>query len=81
VTTAALFVFLTRTDLAALHMSFSPLHVPPLPLLPTVALLIGALAGVVAPPVPVASRPPRAIDLAPYEQDRVDEPHEDPVPV
>jgi energy-coupling factor transport system permease protein len=81
VTTAALFVFLTRTDLAALHMSFSPLHVPPLPLLPTVALLIGALAGVVAPPVPVASRPPRAIDLAPYERDRVDEPHEDPVPV
>ena len=48
-------------DQAALNPAVYPLHWPPLPLLPTVAILVAALAAVAAPPPPsaVASGEPR----------------------
>jgi energy-coupling factor transport system permease protein len=50
-------------DPAALNPDFYPLHWPPLPLLPTAAILVAALAAVAAPPPPPAmssaeQRPP-----------------------
>jgi len=40
---------------AALNPEVYPLHWPPLPLLPTLAILVGALAAVAAPPPPVTA--------------------------
>jgi energy-coupling factor transport system permease protein len=41
---------------ADLRPTFDPLHFPPLPAGPTVAILLAALAGVVAPPPPLPAR-------------------------
>lgn len=45
---------------ASLNPDVYPLHWPPLPLLPTVAILVSALAAFIAPPPPVAAAPAQA---------------------
>lgn len=50
VASAVLLYLSTSYNAAALNPSFYPLHVPPLPLLPTIAILIAAIAGFAAPP-------------------------------
>jgi energy-coupling factor transport system permease protein len=61
VVTAVLLFATTGTGVEALNPSFSPLRWPPLPVLPVLAILLAATAGVVAPPVPqpVATRSTR----------------------
>ena len=50
IATAVLLYASTRWDAVGVNPSFSPLHVPPLPIVPTLAILIAAIAGVAAPP-------------------------------
>jgi energy-coupling factor transport system permease protein len=59
VATAVLFFVAAHYNAAAVNPSFSPLHAPQLPLGPTIALLIGAIAGIAAPPVLVSAAPTR----------------------
>jgi energy-coupling factor transport system permease protein len=47
-------------NVAALTPSFSPLHWPALPLLPTIAILVAAIAGIAAPPPPRTEVAPAA---------------------
>ena len=54
--TAILLYASTSYNAGDLNPSFYPLHFPPLPLLPTVAILIAAIAGIAAPPPPVPAR-------------------------
>jgi energy-coupling factor transport system permease protein len=61
IATAGLFFVAAHLNPAAVNPSFAPLHAPPLPWLPTVALLIGAIPSVAAPPVPTAAAPRRAV--------------------
>jgi energy-coupling factor transport system permease protein len=51
---AAVLIGSASANVAALNPSFSPLHWPSLPLLPTIAILIAAVAGIASPPPPVA---------------------------
>jgi energy-coupling factor transport system permease protein len=48
-------------DAAAVNPSLYPLHWPTLPLVPTVAILIAAVAGVAAPPIASAVRQPARV--------------------
>jgi energy-coupling factor transport system permease protein len=71
---AVLFFVAAHYDAAAVNPSFSPLHAPPLPLWPTIALLLGAIAAFAAPPVPVAAPPVRrarspVVDVAEADAD------------
>jgi energy-coupling factor transport system permease protein len=50
--TAILLYASTSYNAAGLNPSFSPLHFPTLPALPTVAILLAAIAGIAAPPPP-----------------------------
>jgi energy-coupling factor transport system permease protein len=50
VTTAVLFYVSARYSAAALNPSFSPLHLPALPIVPTIAILIAAIPAFAAPP-------------------------------
>jgi energy-coupling factor transport system permease protein len=73
--TAVLFFVAAHYDAAAVNPSFSPLHAPPLPLWPTVALLVGAIAAIAAPPVlvvPASARPARSlvIETEPHNNKR-----------
>jgi energy-coupling factor transport system permease protein len=54
--TAILLYASTSYNAGDLNPSFYPLHFPPLPLLPTVAILIAAIAGIAAPPPPAPAR-------------------------
>jgi energy-coupling factor transport system permease protein len=72
--TAVLFFVAAHYDAAAVNPSFSPIHAPPLPLWPTMALLLGAIAAFAAPPVPVAAPPVRrarspVVDVAEADAD------------
>jgi energy-coupling factor transport system permease protein len=50
---AAVVLVVSASDgVAALTPSFSPLHWPSLPVLPTIAILVAAVAGIAAPPPP-----------------------------
>jgi energy-coupling factor transport system permease protein len=77
ITTAVLLYASTTYDAAALNPSFYPLQFPTLPLLPTIAILIAAIAGIAAPPPPISRRyrgttsAGRALDL---DDDEVDDP-------
>jgi energy-coupling factor transport system permease protein len=53
---------------AALNPSVYPLHWPSLPLLPTAAILVAALAGFVAPPVVAAVPAGEAGEAAPHAE-------------
>jgi energy-coupling factor transport system permease protein len=57
VVTAVALYLTTGYNVADLNPSFHPLHFPPLPVLPAVAILIAAVAGIAAPP---PERRPRA---------------------
>jgi energy-coupling factor transport system permease protein len=65
VVTAVLLFLTTGAGAAELNPSFSPLHWPPLPLVPVLAILLAAVAGVVSPPPPV---PAPAARTAPIPQ-------------
>jgi energy-coupling factor transport system permease protein len=56
VATAVLLYASTRYSAAAINPSFYPLQFPPLPLVPTIAILIAAIAGFAAPPPPRPQR-------------------------
>jgi energy-coupling factor transport system permease protein len=56
IASAALLYASTSYSAAALNPSFYPLHFPPLPLVPTIAVLISAIPGVASPPPPVPRR-------------------------
>jgi energy-coupling factor transport system permease protein len=58
VASAALMILAYGFDATGVNPSFYPLHYPPFPGVAAVGFLLGALAGVVAPPPPRASRPP-----------------------
>jgi energy-coupling factor transport system permease protein len=57
ITTAVLLYASTRYSAAALNPSFSPLHFPALPVVPTIAILFAAVAGFAAPPPRHPHRP------------------------
>jgi energy-coupling factor transport system permease protein len=57
---AAMLIGASVTGLGSLTPSFSPLRWPTLPLLPTVAILLGALPAFAAPPPPAEQRAPAA---------------------
>ena len=66
VVSAVLLYLGTGYHAAELNPSFSPLRFPPLPLAPTIAILIAALAAFAAPPPPRSPRPAAtAADRAP----------------
>jgi energy-coupling factor transport system permease protein len=48
----------TGYDADQLNPTFYPLHFPPLPLVPTAAILLAAVAGFAAPPLPKRLAPP-----------------------
>jgi energy-coupling factor transport system permease protein len=56
VTTAIMLYASTAYNAAALNPSFYPLQFPPLPVVPTIAILLAAIAGVAAPPPPSTRR-------------------------
>ena len=75
VTTAVLLYASTSYSAAALNPSFYPLHFPPLPLVPTIAILIAAIPAFASPPPPVPAsvrrdrRARRTVDEPPRRDD------------
>jgi len=57
ITTAVLFYASARYSGADLNPSFSPLHFPALPIVPTIAVLVAAIPGFAAPPPRHPHRP------------------------
>jgi energy-coupling factor transport system permease protein len=57
ITTAVLLYASTRLSAADLNPTFSPLHFPALPIVPTIAILFAAVAGFAAPPPRHPHRP------------------------
>ncbi|WP_375489341.1 CbiQ family ECF transporter T component [uncultured Jatrophihabitans sp.] len=76
VASAALLYVSTRYSAAQINPSYYPLHFPPLPVLPTVAILLAAVAGFAAPPPERPSRPaaatPSASKIETSEPERVE---------
>ena len=75
---AVLLYTATGYDAAQLNPSFYPLRFPPLPVVPTIALLLAAVAGFAAPPPQRAARPqparPRPHTAAAADEPRAKEP-------
>jgi energy-coupling factor transport system permease protein len=75
VVTAALLCLRPAATPAQLDPLFYPLHLPPLPLVPTLAILLGAAAGVIAPPPAAGSAGSSPTHVAgraePYARQRV----------
>jgi energy-coupling factor transport system permease protein len=59
IASAVVLLTVASHHLAALTPSFAPLRWPSLPLVPTVAILLAAVAGVASPPPPAARQPSR----------------------
>lgn len=75
VLSAVLLYATTGYDANNLNPSFSPLRFPPLPVIPTVALLLAAVAGIAAPPPPRHAVPAlRRPEPAPAALERAKEP-------
>jgi energy-coupling factor transport system permease protein len=83
ITTAVLLYVSTRYGAADVNPSFSPLHFPALPIMPTIAILLAAVAGVAAPPPrhPYRSGPPDHEQRPFPDADAIDQTHaRDPSP-
>ena len=73
VTTAVLLYASTSYTAAALNPSFYPLHFPPLPVLPTIAILIAAIPAFASPPPPIPRRYDANVPREPSTSRRAEE--------
>ena len=65
---AVLLYLNTGYSAADLNPSFYPLHFPPLPLVPTIAILIAAVPAFAAPPVPLSATRTKPAPVQPAQQ-------------